>query len=279
MLKVFIVIGAIIHILSLLDVNITALLAGLSIGGLAIALAAQETVKNLFGSAMIYADRPFQIGDLITVDGVTGVVEDIGFRSTRMRTLESSLVTIPNGQLVNVTVNNLGARSRRRFYTVIQVAYHTPLDLLTLYIQGLREIGTRHPKVIKDLGVHVRLNTMEASALAIVFLVNFDTREYHEDLQYREELLFEFIHLAQLLGVQFAYNSSSVYIETFPGQKDNLPDYKAASSTVAERFQSYMNRLNELYPVPPAEGEEGSTGEGEEGQESGDTSPKGKKDV
>lgn len=104
-MKVFVVVVGLLFILHNLDVNITALLAGLSIGGLALALAAQETLKNIFGSVMIFLDRPFQTGDWISSDGIDGTVEEVGFRSTRIRTFRNSVTSVPNGQLADQTID------------------------------------------------------------------------------------------------------------------------------------------------------------------------------
>ena len=133
------VVGAI-FILAQLKINITALLAGLSIGGLAMALAAQDTVKNFFGSVMIFLDRPFQIGDWIHFDEVDGVVEEVGIRSTRIRTFANSLVYVPNAHLANVTVDNMGLRQFRRYKTEIGITYDTPPEIIDLFVEGIKEI-------------------------------------------------------------------------------------------------------------------------------------------
>ena len=107
---VVLVLGAV-WILSRLDFNVTALLAGVSLGGLAFALAAQDTLKNMFGSLLIFLDKPFQVGDWIQADSIDGTVEEVGFRSTRVRTFANSVIYVPNGKLSDMMVNNMGMRN------------------------------------------------------------------------------------------------------------------------------------------------------------------------
>jgi MscS family membrane protein len=112
--------------LRVMQIDVTALIAGISIGGLALALAAQDMLKNLFGSLTIFLDRPFQIGDWINFSGVDGTVEEVGFRSTRVRTFANSMVYVPNGKLADMIINNYGLRNYRRFKTTIALTYDTP---------------------------------------------------------------------------------------------------------------------------------------------------------
>ena len=172
-LKIAVIIIGGLFILHNLDVNITALLAGLSIGGLAIALAAQETLKNFFGSIMIFLDRPFQVGDWISSDGIDGTVEEVGFRSTRVRTFRNSLTSIPNGRLADHTIDNHGLRVYRRFNTHIAVTYDTPPSLISTFIEGLKKIVVDHPNTRKDY-YEIHLHEMGNSSLNILFYIFFE---------------------------------------------------------------------------------------------------------
>ncbi len=230
--------------LSILSFNVTALVAGLSIGGLAIALAAQETVKNLIGSVMIYADRPFKIGDYVSVGSVAGTVVDIGFRSTRIRTPDTSIISVPNGNMMNETINNLGIREKRRMNINIGVTYHTPPDLLETYIKGLREMVIFHPKIDSEL-FYVHLHDLNASSIDILFIVYFLTNNRAEELRYKEEIIFAILRLAESLGVQIAYPSTSVYIETMPEKKPLVPDYKEELSVAEQQLQQYLAQYRE----------------------------------
>jgi MscS family membrane protein len=256
-MKTIVIILTFFHGLTLLDVNITTLVAGLSIGGLAVAFAAQETVKNLIGSAMIYADRPFKIGDYISTSEIEGTVEDIGFRSTRIRTLDTSLVAVPNGKLVDMTINNLGERQRRRFRALLDIPYHTPPDLIAVFLEGLHQIVINHPHTAKDLH-YIRLNSFEGSSLRILFITFFQTNEYIEDIKYREEVMFAIIRLAEQLGVQFAFPSQSLYIQSMPERKDNLPDYPQhitnSNAQLAAFMADFKSRHAPQQPTPLVSG-------------------------
>jgi MscS family membrane protein len=247
--NVLIISAGFIQVLGIFYVNVTALVAGLSIGGLAIALAAQETVKNLIGSLMIYADRPFKIGDLVTVQETTGTIEDIGFRSTRIRSLDTSLITIPNGQLVDQTINNLGLRQQRRYNTALNIAYHTPPALIDSFVDGLREIAKTHPEVDKEK-IYIHLNNLGSSSIDIIFVIFFNTNEWPLELKWKEEVIMDVIQLAELLGVQFAYPSTSLYIETMPERKGNVSDYLDEVAKANNRLQTFKDNITKKYAKP-----------------------------
>ena len=127
-------------VLQNMGVNVFSLLAGLGLGGLAFALAAKDTAANLFGSIMILTDRPFKIGDWVKMDGVEGTVEEIGFRSTRVRTFYNSLITIPNATIANVQIDNLGVRQYRRTTATLGVTYDTSMEKMNQFVEGIRKI-------------------------------------------------------------------------------------------------------------------------------------------
>lgn len=208
----------IICVLDFLDVNVTALLAGISIGGLAIALAAQDTVKNFFGSIMIFIDRPFQIGDWINFDDVDGTVEEVGIRSTRIRSFANSVIYVPNGMLTNKVVNNMGLRKYRRFKTELGVTYNTPPDKINLFVEGIRSIIENHPTTRKDY-FEVHLNSFGESSINILLYCFFEAREWTEELMSRHEIMYAILLLSQDLGVSFAFPSQSIYVESMPSEK------------------------------------------------------------
>ncbi|MEN8151523.1 MAG: mechanosensitive ion channel domain-containing protein, partial [Planctomycetota bacterium] len=125
-MKIFVTVVGVVFLASVMHINVTSLLAGLGLGGLAFALAAQDTVKNLFGSLTVIFDRPFAVGDWVRIGGEEGTVVEVGFRSTRVRTFYNSLITIPNGNLISATVDNMGARRYRRVKTMLSLTYSTP---------------------------------------------------------------------------------------------------------------------------------------------------------
>ncbi|MEP2024211.1 mechanosensitive ion channel family protein, partial [Reichenbachiella sp.] len=190
-----VVIGGLV-ILDSLDVPILPLLTGLSIGGLAFALAAQDTIKNFFGSLMIFVDKPFQIGDWIVSGDIDGMVEEVGFRSTRIRTFRNSVVSVPNGQLADSTIDNNGLRRMRRFRTIIQIKYDTPPKLIETFVKGLNKIVKDHPKTNNDK-YEIHFNDLGAHSLDILFYIFFEAPTWTDELKFRQEILLEILKLAE----------------------------------------------------------------------------------
>ncbi len=223
-LKTFVVVIGSLFVLDNLNIDIIPLLTGLSIGGLAFALAAQDTIKNFFGSLMIFVDKPFQIGDWITAGDIDGTVEEVGFRSSRIRTFRNSVMYVPNSKLADSTVDNHGLRQYRRFYTQIALTYDTPPELIHTFVEGLRKIVENHPDTRKDY-YNVYFNDMASFSLNIMFYVFFEVPDWSQELKARHEILLEIMRLAEKLGVNFAFPTQTLHMENFPGQPSLSPSY------------------------------------------------------
>jgi MscS family membrane protein len=239
----------IIYVLEFLNVNVTALLAGISIGGLAIALAAQDTVKNFFGSIMIFVDRPFQIGDWIHFDEVDGTVEEVGMRSTRIRTFANSVVYVPNGMLSNKVVNNMGLRQYRRFKTELGVTYNTAPEKINLFVKGIRAIIESHPTTRKDY-FEVHLNSFGDSAINILLYCFFEAKDWTEELIGRHEVMYAILLLADDLGISFAFPSQSIYMESMASQNEGQSGreqkpYDQQLDNSLEKINSYFSQSRE----------------------------------
>ncbi len=239
-LKTFVVIIGTLFILDNLEVPILPLLTGLSIGGLAFALAAQDTIKNFFGSIMIFIDKPFQVGDWVTAGDIDGTVEEVGFRSSRIRTFRNSLVYVPNAKLADSTIDNHGLRKYRRFYTQIAINYDTPPELIEVFIKGLRKIVDNHPNTRKD-NYHVYFNDMAASSLNIMFYIFFEVPSWGEELKARHEILLEIAHLAKELGINFAFPTQTLHVENLPGQLSLSPTY-ISGSAAEKRLEDFFGK-------------------------------------
>jgi len=240
-LKAFvIVIGSLFILKYGLRIDIVPFLTGLSIGGLAFALAAQDTIKNFFGSIMIFIDKPFQVGDWITSGEVDGTVEEVGFRSTRVRTFRNSLVYIPNGKIADATVDNHGLRKYRRFYATITITYDTPPELIEVFLTGLRKIVQNHPKTRKDY-YNIYLNNLSAYSLDIMFYVFFKVPSWPEELKAREELILATIRLANELGVRFAFPTQTLHMETFPEKSGFTPIHEGDKATYQKRLDAFIH--------------------------------------
>jgi MscS family membrane protein len=188
-------------------------LAGLGVGGLAVALAARDSLANLLGSLVIMIEKPFRIGHVIRVAGSEGTVEDVGFRSTRIRTADNSLISIPNNAVVNATVENLSLRAMRRQRFFVQVTYDTPRDKLEELAAGIKRLILDHPGTNKT-NFHVRFNDFAESSLNILVYFYLDVADYATELEMREEILLQIMDLAKELGIEFAFPTRTLLVET-----------------------------------------------------------------
>lgn len=212
--QVVLLVAAVLFLADELGFDVWKLAAGVGIGGLAFALAAQDTVANLFGSVNIFVDKPFQIGDWVVIGDVEGVVEEVGFRSTRVRTFHNSVVTIPNSRITNANVDNYGRRHRRRVKYQVGLTYDTPPEKLQAFVEGARAVLAAHPKVQDTYEVHV--HGFGASSVDVLVYYHVVVADWHEELVTRSQNILEFIRLARELGVNFAFPSTSVYVESTP---------------------------------------------------------------
>ncbi len=228
-----------IYVLTLFNIDVTALLAGISIGGVAIALAAQDTIKNLFGSITIFMDKPFQIGDWIRFGEVEGTVEEVGFRSTRVRSFENSLMSVPNARLLDTSVNNYGLRQFRRFKTTLQITYNTPPEVIDQFVKNLRQIALIHPSIVKE-HTQIYFNQMSSSSLDILFYTFFDVADWEAELKAKQEILLAIMRLAERMGIQFAYPSMSVY--TTASKNNPVGPFQEK-----DFFDQYKQSLKESY--------------------------------
>jgi MscS family membrane protein len=238
-LKFFvIVVGTLVVLREGLGVDIWPILTGLSIGGLALALAAQDTLKNFFGSIMIFIDKPFQVGHWITAGEIDGTVEEVGFRSTRVRTFRNSLVYVPNAKLADSTIDNNGLRQFRRYRTHITITYDTPPALIELFVEGLREIVEQHPKTRKE-GNMIYFNELGSHSLDILFNVWFDVADIQQELTARHEILIQIMKLAESLGIRFAFPTQTLHLEEIPGQKSLTPVYPSDAAELRQRLERF----------------------------------------
>ncbi len=209
--KVFVVAFGLVFLAESFHLPITSLVAGLGIGGLAFAFAAKDTIENLFGSVAVILDHPFSVGDWIVVDDVEGTVEDLGFRSTRIRTFYNSIVTVPNAILVRAKVDNYGRRRYRRFKTHITIAYDTPPNTIEAFCEGIREIIRNHPVTRKDF-FEVHLNALADHSLNILLYMFFATSDWSVELRERHRLIMDIIRLANELDVEFAFPTQTIHL-------------------------------------------------------------------
>jgi MscS family membrane protein len=202
---------AIVALLSQLGYPVASLVAGLGIGGLALALAAQKTVENLFGTFSIAADQPFQQGDFVKIEDFVGTVEAIGLRSTKVRTLDRTLITIPNGKLADMRLETFTARDRIRLHCTLGVVYDTTAGQLRRILDDLERTLREHPKIWPDAMV-VRFFQFGASSLDIEVMAWFQTSDYGEFQGYRQEVLLAFMDVVERNGSSFAFPTRTLHV-------------------------------------------------------------------
>jgi MscS family membrane protein len=204
-------IGAV-AVLNELGFQVASLLAGLGIGGIALALAAQKTVEHLFGSVAIGVDQPFRVGDMVKIEDVQGWVESIGMRSTRIRTLDRTLVTFPNGKLAETRSENLQSRDRFRLQTSLALSYGTTAAQMRAVLSAIEAALRGHPRIAADVPL-VRFTEFRESALHVEVMAWFATTDGQEFNALRQELYLRFLEIVEQAGASFAFPTRTVRLE------------------------------------------------------------------
>ena len=213
-LRFFVLVMGVILILQNNGYNVASLIAGLGIGGLAVALAARDTLANFFGSVTIFVDKPFRIGDWIKVAGVEGTVEEVGFRSTRIRTFYNSLVSVPNSNISNNEVDNLGLREYRRLLTTLNLTYSTTPEQMEAFVEGIKAIVKSNPHFRQDF-YEVHFNAFGAHSLDVMVYVFFKVPDWSTELQQKHNFFLEVLKLAKEVGVEFAFPTQTLHVDSF----------------------------------------------------------------
>ncbi len=203
-LGVFIILG------NIFNVNIAALATGLGIGGVALAMASKESLENLLGSFTIFFDQPFTVGDVVTVGSVTGTIEKVGFRSTRIRTFDKSLVTVPNKKMIDAELDNLGLRSVRRVKFSIGLTYETSTDQIKSIVNDIQEMINQHEKTNQE--GRVRFQEFGSSSLDIMILYYVSSPRWEDLINVKEDINYKIMDIVKKHKSDFAFPSTTVYL-------------------------------------------------------------------
>ena len=209
--KAMVVVVATLLLLHRAGIDLTAILTGLGIGGLAFALAAQKTLENLFGGIMVISDEPMRVGDFCRVADLMGTIEDIGLRSTRIRTLSRTVIAIPNGQLAMENIENFSLRDKFWLRHVIGVRYETSADQLRYLLAEIRMMLYSHPKVERD-GARIRFVGFGGSSLDLEIFAYVKAYEMSEFLGIQEDLLLRIMEIIAKAGTGIAFPSQTTYL-------------------------------------------------------------------
>ncbi len=249
-LKVFVTVIGITFVASNLNLNVSSLLASLGLGGLAFALAAKDVVQNLFGSITVILDQTFHTGDWVVVDDIEGSVEDIGLRSTKIRTFYDSLITVPNALFITAKVDNMGRRRYRRLECNVALTYDTHPDKIEAFCEGVRELIRLHPYMRKDY-FHVYLNTLGASSLHVLIYVFWETPDWSTELRERQRFLLDILRLARSQKIDMAFPTQTLHLLT-PQDQNNAANLDTAS--IDSLKKEFKNSANSIVPKSIKEG-------------------------
>ena len=198
-------------VLQSFGLDVFSLVAGLGLGGLALALAAKDTASNFFGSLMILLDQPFNIGDWVKIGETEGTVEDIGLRSTRIRTFYNSVVVVPNSTMAMSTLDNLGQREFRRFRHIVGLQYDTPKENITNFTNALKSWVSSNPKIKQD-NIEINVNGLSGSSVDILVYLFFSVKDWSEELQQRESVILEILRLSEVHKAPIAFPTQTLHI-------------------------------------------------------------------
>jgi len=216
-MRLLLIVTGVLMVAQNLGYSVSGLIASLGIGGIAVAMAAKDTLANVFGSIMILVDRPFTIGDWIKTSEFEGVVEEVGFRSTHIRTFGKTLVNVPNSKLANMVIDNIDARPKRRIKMRIGITYDTSTAQMEQAISGIEAILRNHTGVDQDYSL-VKFDNFDDSALSIFLYYFSASTVWEEYLQVRQEVNLQIMQLLESLNIAFAFPSRSLYLHTMQDQ-------------------------------------------------------------
>ncbi len=241
--KIFIATFAGLAVLHSFGVNVITVLAGLGIGGIAVALAAQKTVENFIGGITLYADQPVRVGEFCRFGGAVGTVEEVGLRSTRVRTLERTVVTIPNGEFSNLQIENFARRDRIWYHPTIGLRYETTPDQLRYVLVEVRQLLYAHPKV-DSASARVRFVRFGSSSLDLEVFSYVTVTDFGEYLEVAEDLNLRMLDIVAAAGSSFAFPSQTTYVEQGSGlDPDRTRTAEARVQAWRERGELYLPRL------------------------------------
>lgn len=219
--KVFFVMIGLVLFLQNLGYSVTSLVAGLGIGGAALAFASKDTLSNLFGSVVIFLDRPFHIGDWIEMGGVEGTVEEVGLRTTRIRTFANSLITMPNAMLTTTAINNWSRMKKRRIKTSIGITYDTPPEKVEAAVNKIRELIKTDPALLDDFFL-VHFDQFGDSSLDIFIYCFTKTTNWAEFMDAKQAFYLNIMRAFNDIGIEFAFPTRSIHIESMPGEPEAM---------------------------------------------------------
>jgi MscS family membrane protein len=210
--KSLLAVGAVLMYLDNLGINITTVLAGLGVGGIAVALALQKPMEDVFGAVTLYSQQPIRVGDFCRIGNETGTIEEIGLRTSRVRTLADTLIAIPNSRLASEPIDNISARKKILFRPILRLRYDTTPEQVQQVLDGVRELLTSHERVLQK-GLRVRFKEIASDALLVEVFVYLNTTNWEVYLELAEELNMKFLGVVTAAGASLSPPARMLHIE------------------------------------------------------------------
>ena len=219
--KVFLFLIGVVLVLQNLGYSVGSLLAGLGIGGVAVAMASKDTVANLFGSLVIFLDKPFQIGDWIEMGDIEGTVEEVGLRTTRVRTFANSLITIPNLQFTTIAINNWSRMQKRRIKMTVGVTYSSSPEKVDQLVLDIRKIIEEDENLRNDFYL-VNFDNFGPYSLDVFIYCFTKTTVWGDFLQAKQQFMLKIMGCVKSLGLDFAFPTQTLHVDSLPGKASGL---------------------------------------------------------
>ena len=211
-IKIIIYVIAGFMVASELGYNISGFITSLGIGGVVITLAAQDTAKSLIGGVSIFLDKPFKIGDYIKVGDYEGTVEEIKFRTTNIRTLENSVLHVPNSEMSVSPIVNYSEMEKRRYFARLTLELDTKLEKVEIVKGQIYQMLQEHPNILKD-SISVKFQDISTNGMDVVVMAYMNETNYNEFLRIKEEINYKIMNILQNEGVEMAYNTQTIYVK------------------------------------------------------------------
>ncbi len=215
-IKLLIAVSAVLIYLDKLGINITTVLAGLGVGGIAVALALQKPMEDVFGAITLYTQQPVRVGDFCRVGTEMGTIEEIGLRTTRLRTLANTLIAIPNARLANEPIDNISAREKILYRPTLRLRYDTTPEQLTHILDGIREFFSSHDRILQD-NHRVRFKEIADDALLVEVYAYLNTKDWSVYLELAEELNMRILEIVAQAGTTLSLPARTLHIEQTDG--------------------------------------------------------------
>lgn len=222
-LKVFIAVVVGITIIQLIGYDALGLLASLGIGGVALALAAKDTVANFFGSLIVFTDQPFQVGDAVQIGSLEGVVEEVGFRTTHVRLYDKTLATVPNQTFTTTTIINHSRRPMRRIRIIVGLSYEAEPEQVQTFVRSVRDLLTHHDAIDTD-SYAVYFQELGASSLNVLVNCFSKSTDYADYMEAQEDILLRMMRLVDEQGLELAFPTRTVYFRDERWGEDKSKD-------------------------------------------------------